>query len=52
MITCPVDYAENLQLTGTLGELTGPFWPPAGHQLTAAVTGFRPAAFRADRAPV
>ncbi|MGE5288900.1 MAG: acetolactate synthase large subunit [Micromonosporaceae bacterium] len=25
VITCPVDYSENLQLTGTLGELTGPF---------------------------
>ena len=25
VITCPVDYSENLRLTGTLGELTGPF---------------------------
>ena len=25
VITCPVDYSENLQLTDTLGELTGPF---------------------------
>jgi acetolactate synthase-1/2/3 large subunit len=25
VITCPVDYSENLQLTGTLGELIGPF---------------------------
>ena len=25
VITCPVDYSENLRLTSTLGELTGPF---------------------------
>ena len=25
VITCPVDYSENLRLTDTLGELTGPF---------------------------
>src|SRR5450631_1009498 len=25
LITCPVDYSENLRLPGTLGELTGPF---------------------------
>jgi acetolactate synthase-1/2/3 large subunit len=25
VIACPVDYAENLRLTGELGELTGPF---------------------------
>ena len=25
VITCPVDYSENLQLTDALGELTGPF---------------------------
>ena len=25
VITCPVDYSENLRLTETLGELTGPF---------------------------
>jgi acetolactate synthase I/II/III large subunit len=25
VITCPVDYSENLRLIGTLGELTGPF---------------------------
>jgi acetolactate synthase-1/2/3 large subunit len=25
VITCPVDYAENLRLTGALGDLTGPF---------------------------
>ena len=25
VITCPVDYTENLQLTDTLGELSGPF---------------------------
>ncbi len=25
VIACPVDYSENLRLTGTLGELTGPF---------------------------
>ena len=25
VITCPVGYSENLRLTGTLGELTGPF---------------------------
>ncbi len=25
VVTCPVDYSENLRLTGTLGELTGPF---------------------------
>ena len=25
IITCPVDYSENLRLTETLGELTGPF---------------------------
>jgi hypothetical protein len=25
VITCPVDYSENLRLTGTLGDLTGPF---------------------------
>jgi acetolactate synthase-1/2/3 large subunit len=25
VITCPVDYSENLQLSHTLGELTGPF---------------------------
>jgi acetolactate synthase-1/2/3 large subunit len=25
VIACPVDYSENLRLTGMLGELTGPF---------------------------
>jgi acetolactate synthase-1/2/3 large subunit len=25
VITCPVDYSENLRLTAALGELTGPF---------------------------
>ncbi len=25
VITCPVDYSENLRLTGALGDLTGPF---------------------------
>jgi len=25
VIACPVDYSENLRLTDTLGELTGPF---------------------------
>jgi acetolactate synthase-1/2/3 large subunit len=25
VITCPVDYAENLRLTDALGELSGPF---------------------------
>jgi len=25
VITCPVDYSENLRLSDTLGELTGPF---------------------------
>ena len=25
VIACPVDYSENLKLTGSLGELTGPF---------------------------
>jgi acetolactate synthase I/II/III large subunit len=25
VIACPVDYGENLQLTGALGDLTGPF---------------------------
>jgi acetolactate synthase-1/2/3 large subunit len=25
VITCPVDYSENLRLTGALGELSGPF---------------------------
>jgi acetolactate synthase-1/2/3 large subunit len=25
VIACPVNYSENLRLTGTLGELSGPF---------------------------
>jgi acetolactate synthase-1/2/3 large subunit len=25
VITCPVDYSENLRLTSALGELSGPF---------------------------
>ena len=25
VITCPVDYSENLRLTATLGEVAGPF---------------------------
>jgi len=25
VITCPVDYTENLRLTDALGELSGPF---------------------------
>jgi acetolactate synthase-1/2/3 large subunit len=25
VITCPVDYSENLRLTEALGELSGPF---------------------------
>jgi hypothetical protein len=25
VITCPVDYSENLRLTDALGELSGPF---------------------------
>jgi acetolactate synthase I/II/III large subunit len=25
VITCPVDYTENLRLTEALGELSGPF---------------------------
>jgi acetolactate synthase-1/2/3 large subunit len=25
VITCPVDYTENLRLTAALGELSGPF---------------------------
>jgi thiamine pyrophosphate-dependent acetolactate synthase large subunit-like protein len=25
VITCPVDYSENLRLTAALGDLTGPF---------------------------